>query len=186
MPNPHLKKVNVSDLPPNLQEARARSIELRGNGTFFEVFGNNPELYNWYIERFYKELFYSERIDQKIKELVRFRLSTLHGCKFCNQGNRKEALAAGISKEQIDTITDYQNGPFTAREKAVLALADEIALTNTNGVLTEEKYIALKAHFDDGAILELGMLMSLLSGVAKFIFAFDLVEKEDNCPFHIN
>jgi hypothetical protein len=31
---------------------------------------------------------------------------------------------------------------------------------------------------------ELGMIMAVLCGMAKFIFAFDLVEKEDYCPFH--
>ncbi len=36
---------------------------------------------------------------------------------------------------------------------------------------------------DDAQILELGMLAGLLTGMAKFLFTFDLVEREAGCPF---
>ena len=42
----------------------------------------------------------------------------------------------------------------------------------------------LAAYFDDAQILELGLVGGILAGVAKFMFAYDLVEKEDSCPFH--
>lgn len=180
-PNPHLRKVSLEKLPPKLQEARDRSMDLRGDATFFEVFGNHPDLYDWYVDRFYQELFYADRIEQKIKELLRFKLSRLHGCKFCNQGNRLEALAAGLTEEQIESFDDFENGPFSDKEKSVLRLADQMALTNSDGQLNKENYRELKQYFDDAAILELGMIMGVLVGIAKFIFVFDLVEKEDYC-----
>ena len=39
-------------------------------------------------------------------------------------------------------------------------------------------------NFSDAEILELGLVGGILAGVAKFMFAYDLVEKEDACPFH--
>ena len=42
----------------------------------------------------------------------------------------------------------------------------------------------LAKHFSDAEILELGLVGGILAGVAKFMFAYDLVEKEDACPFH--
>ena len=41
----------------------------------------------------------------------------------------------------------------------------------------------LQRHFTDAQILELGLIGGILAGVAKFLFTFDLVEKEDYCPF---
>ena len=41
----------------------------------------------------------------------------------------------------------------------------------------------LANHFNDAEILELGLVGGILAGVAKFMFAYDLVEKEDSCPF---
>jgi hypothetical protein len=39
----------------------------------------------------------------------------------------------------------------------------------------------LRVHFDDGQILELSLVFSFLSGMAHFMFAFDMVEREESC-----
>lgn len=158
-------------------------MTLRGDATFFEVFGNHPELYRWYTGSFYGEVFRGGLVDRRIKELVRLRLSTEHGCRFCNQGNRVDAVESGISSEEIDALADYESALFTDREKAALRLADEMRLTNPDGVLDRTLYKSLREHFSDAEILELGMTLGVLSGMAKFMFAFDLVEKEPGCPF---
>ncbi len=184
MPDPLLKRVPSQALPAGLAESWQRSMALRDDATLFEVFGNRPDLFSWYIERFYGELFYGGTVPRRIKELVRLRLSTLHGCRFCNQGNRADALAAGVPAPQVEAIGDYPSGPFSDAEVAALRLADRLALTDPNGALDTALYAQLSQHFDDGDILELGMLAGLLAGMAKFMFAFDLVEKEPCCPFH--
>jgi len=181
-PKPLLSRVPLNELSDQLFHAREKSVELRGDGTFFEVMGHNIDLYNWYIDRFYKELFYSKRLDLKLKELLRLKLSTLHGCKFCNQGNTVDATAAGVPIEQIKELHNYQAGQVSDKEKSVLELTDQMALQNPTGKLSKSLYDKLTLHFSDAEILELGMIMGLLSGVAKFIFAFDLVEKEESCP----
>jgi alkylhydroperoxidase family enzyme len=83
----------------------------------------------------------------------------------------------------VDSLGDYLLGPFTNREKAALKLADEMVLNNQRGDLNSELYKELKKDFTDGEIYELGMIMAVLVGVAKFTFVFDLVEKEDYCQF---
>ena len=158
-------------------------MELRGDAAFFEVFGNNPELYEWYTGSFYREVFYGGTVPRRIKELARLRLSTIHGCRFCNQGNRVDALGAGLTGAEIDALSDYENASFSDAEKAVLRLADQMLLTNPDGALSQSLYDDLRKHFTDGELLELGLIMAVLSGMAKFLFAFDLVEKEDYCVF---
>ena len=39
----------------------------------------------------------------------------------------------------------------------------------------------LNENFSDAEIMELAMLMAVLVGMAKMLFAFNLVEKEDYC-----
>ena len=58
-----LEKIPPEKLPDDLKKAHATSVELRGDATFFEVFGNNPKLYRWYVDRVYKELFYAKHLD---------------------------------------------------------------------------------------------------------------------------
>ena len=56
-------------------------------------------------------------------------------------------------------------------------------MSNPNGILDPPLYSRLQEHFCDAEIIELGFIGSILTGIAKFLFAFDLVEKEEYCPF---
>ena len=182
-PNTPLNRVPREQLPAHMRSAWDSALQMHGDTTFVEVAGNNQAMYDWYLDDFYRKVFYSQRLDRQVVELVRLRLANIHGCAFCNRSDRAAALEAGLSEEQLEALSDYENGPFTEAEKAALALADVMALTNPKGELSPELYGRLKTHFTDGDIYELGMIMAVLCGMAKFIFAFDLVEKEDYCPF---
>jgi AhpD family alkylhydroperoxidase len=182
-PNPHFKRLSRDELPAHMQPSHDGAMKLHGDATFTEVFGNAPHMYDWYMNDFYKKVFYSGRIDRRIMELVRLRLANVHGCAHCNRADRAGAREAGVPEEQIEGLDDYETGPFSAKERAALALADVMVLTNPNGSVTEEIYARCREHFTDGEMLELGMIMAVLCGMAKFIFAYDLVEKEDYCPF---
>jgi AhpD family alkylhydroperoxidase len=182
-PDTPLNRVPRDELPAHMQKSWDAALDMHGDTTFVEVAGNNPTMYDWYIDDFYKKVFYSGRIDRRIVELIRLRLGTIHGCGFCNRSDSAAALQAGISQDQIDERASYEDGPFSDAEKAALALADVMVLTNPRGAISKALYARCRAHFTDGEIYELGMIMAVLCGMAKFIFAFDLVEKEDYCPF---
>ncbi len=182
-PDTPLNRVPREDLPPHMQSSWDAAMAMHGDTTFVEVAGNNPTMYDWYIEDFYKKVFYSGRIDRQIVELVRLRLANIHGCAFCNRSDTAAALEAGISRAQVDALEDYESGPFSEAEKAALALADVMVLTNPKGAVSKKLYARCRGHFTDGELYELGMIMAVLCGMAKFLFAFDLVEKEDYCPF---
>lgn len=182
-PDPHFKKFDRADLPEHMQQSWDSSMKMHGDATFVEVFGNAPHMYDWYMKDFYEKVFYSGRIEKSLIELVRLRLANIHGCAHCNRADRAGARAAGVSEEQIEGLESYESGPFSDKEKAALALADVMVLTNPMGSVTEDIHARCREHFTDGEMLELGMIMAVLCGMAKFIFAYDLVEKEDYCPF---
>ena len=60
-----------------------------------------------------------------------------------------------------------------------------MVLTNPGGSLDEALHERLKRYFSPAEIMELGMVMAVLTGMAKMLFTFDLVEKEDSCPFPV-
>ncbi len=186
MPSPLLSKLDYNDLPDDIRKAHDNSMAIRGDATFFEVFGQHPSLYRWYTNSFYADVFRGGLVERRVKEIIRLRLSVTHGCRFCNQGNRVDAISAGLSDADVDSIVAMDVGRFTEKEQAAIQLADEIALTNFEGKLGENLYRRLKQHFSDAEILELGMVMGILAGMAKFLFAFDLVEKELSCPIGRN
>ncbi|MDX2223068.1 MAG: carboxymuconolactone decarboxylase family protein [Rhodospirillaceae bacterium] len=182
-PDTPFARVPRDKLPPALQRAWDSSQKIHGDATFIEVFGNAPHMLDWYLKDYYEKVFYSGRLDRKIVELVRLRLANIHGCAFCNRGDTIAALDAGVPQAQIDALDNYERGPFSEKEKAALALADVMVLTNPKGYVTRELYARARAHFTDGEMVELGVIMAVLCGMAKMIFAYDLVEKMDSCPF---
>ena len=183
MPNTPFHRVARDDLPPSLQAAHDASMKTHSDATFVEVLGNTPELLEWYRKDFYERVFYSGRLPRRMIELVRLRLANVHGCALCNRTDRIAAAQAGITEAEMDALDDHANGPFSPAEKAALALADVMVLTNPKGAVTHELYAECKKHLSDAQMVELGMIMAVLCGMAKFIFAYDLVEKEDYCPF---
>jgi alkylhydroperoxidase family enzyme len=183
LPNTPFNRIAREQMATRHQSSWDRSLALHGDSTFVEVMANAPHAYDWYSQDFYQKLFYSGRIDRKIVELVRFKLANVHGCASCNRGDRLASIEAGFSEEQLDCIGDFENGPFSEREKVTLALAEVMALTNPLGVVTPALYDRARRVFSDAELVELGLIMAVLAGVAKFVFAYDLLEKEPFCPF---
>ncbi len=98
MPEPLLRKVEEANMDPDLAAnyRKIRSLQEKkgGDATLYEVGANAPELMKWYGEQFYEKIFYGGRVDVATKELLRFRLSNIHGCAFCNKGNIEDARRA--------------------------------------------------------------------------------------------
>lgn len=178
-----MHRVPEADLSDALKAARAGALALTGDASIIEVFANSEKVCDFFFNHFYQGLFFKGDVALRYKELMRLRLSKTHGCWFCNRNNEAGAKAAGFTDAQIQAIGGDAQAEFTGAESAVLALADELALTNMGGSLTPDLYAALKAHFTDGEIVELAMVGAVLGGLNKMAFVLNLVERETWCPF---
>ena len=121
MLDPHLKKIPRAELGEDLAPLWDAAMRDRDEATLIEVAGNAPEVMDWYYNSFYARMFHGGRVEVRIKQLARMKLSTMHGCAFCNRGNSKAALADGVSQEQLDALFDPASALFDDRERAVLA-----------------------------------------------------------------
>lgn len=182
MPDPFLNRIPRAQMPDEIGALWDAAMRDRDEAVFFEAAANAPDVLDWYYNGFYGELFRGGRVDRRIKELARLKLSIMHGCAFCNRGNTRAALEAGVTQAQIDVLPEASPAVFDARDRAVLALCEQIEMTNMAGYLDGELYRALREHFDDGEIFELGVVCAVLTGMARFLFVFDLVSREPGCP----
>lgn len=180
-----LTRIPRDELPADFQPAWDTLNRLTGEPAFVEAFAQAPELLRLVMNEFYVKVFFEGRVAQRYKQLVRLRLSIVHGCRTCNKQNVPGALAAGVSQDQVDALVagTHLSGPFTDAEKAVLEYADQMVLTNMNGHVSPALFARLRAHFSEPEILELGVVMAIIGGMAKLSFLLGLVEKEDYCPF---
>jgi alkylhydroperoxidase family enzyme len=183
MSEPLLTRIPRNDLELRWQPAWDALNQLTGSATFVEVFAQAPQALDLVMNHFYMSLFFGGKVAQRYKQLARLKLSLLHGCRTCNKQNVPGALAAGFTQPQINALIEGDNSPFTAAERAVIDYASQVALTNMDGEMTGELFTALRAHFSEEEILELGTVMAMISGMAKLSFVLNVVEKEPYCPF---
>ena len=178
-----LTRIPREQLPEGAMLAWDALNELTAKPTFVEVFANAPELLEFVMVEFYGKIFFAGRVAEKYKQLTRLRLSLLHGCRTCNLQNVIGMANVGYSEEQIRALENGDMNSFDEAEQAVLELADQIAMTNPQGELSEELHKRLTVHFSTAEICELGMVAGVISGLAKMAFSFNLVDKEGYCEF---
>jgi alkylhydroperoxidase family enzyme len=171
MPFPAVPPIHRDNLPEDLKPLYDTGLERTGDATIIQVMAQQPDILRWYFGEFYDGLFYNKhagaRVDVRTKELLRLKLSKKHGCQFCNRFNIVEALAAGITQEQVDAIFNIDDPVWNDKDRAIIALGEEMML---------------RRHYDDGEIIEIGFIAAVLTGVAKWIFTFDMVNREEICP----
>ena len=94
-------------------------------------------------------------LDPRLRELVRIRVSQLNGCAYCLDQHVGDAIAAGEGERRLATLAAWPESIFfTARERAALALAEQVTLIGEHGV-TDEVWAAATEHFDDAELVQL-------------------------------
>ena len=174
-----------SAVPEGVAPAWDMLNRLTGEPTFIEVFAQAPQLLNLVMNEFYVKVFFGGEVPQRYKQLARLRLSLVHGCRTCNKQNVPGALEAGFSQDQIDAlVANTASQPlFSEADLAVIEYTDQMVLTNMHGEISPALFKTLRTHFSEAQILELGVVMAIIGGMAKLSFLLDVVEKETWCPF---
>lgn len=79
-------------------------------------------------------------IPLSLKELIKLRASMINGCAYCIEMHADVAMKHGESAQRLLALAAWQESPlFDARERAVLALTDEVTSIADQG-LTEQTY----------------------------------------------
>ena len=79
-------------------------------------------------------------IPLSLKELIKLRASMLNGCAYCIEMHAEVAMKHGAAPRPLLALPAWRESPlFDERERAVLALTDEVTLIGERG-LTEETY----------------------------------------------
>lgn len=103
---------------------------------------SEPKLYQAVVEldRLVSEALASAGVAEGFSHLLRLRASQINQCAFCVRLHARDALASGESSDRLAVLpawkeTDY----FTSKERAALALVEEITLIS-DGQLPDEIY----------------------------------------------
>ena len=92
MADTQLKRIPREELAEEFQMAWDGLNGLTGEPTFVEVFAQAPDVLRFVMNEFYMKLFFGGNVDQRYKQLVRLKLSLVHGCRTCNPDAPNDVL----------------------------------------------------------------------------------------------
>ncbi len=89
------------------------------------------------------------------KELIKIRASQINGCAFCIDMHTKDALKNGETNQRIFLLNAWRETDlFSAEEKAILAITEEMTLIHQHG-LSDASYQQALQFFDKNYIAQI-------------------------------
>jgi AhpD family alkylhydroperoxidase len=89
------------------------------------------------------------------KELIKIRASQINGCAFCIDMHTKDALKNGETNQRIFLLNAWrETDVFTAEEKAILAITEEMTLIHQHG-LSDASYQQALQFFDKNYVAQI-------------------------------
>ena len=142
-------------------------LEQRGVvPNMFKVLSYSPPIAQG-VAGFLKALLSDGALTGWYKELVAVRISRLMVSGYAITAHNMSARKKGASEPQIAGVADYENGPFSAKEKLGFRLADR--LHRGPDAVDDPFYASLKPSFIDPELIELFLTAAAFEMFPRFI-----------------
>ena len=142
-------------------------LEQRGVvPNMFKVLSYSPRIAHS-VAGFLKALLSDGALTGWYKELVAVRISRLMVSEYAITAHNASARKKGASEGQIAGVADFENGPFTVKEKLGFRLADRLHRGPQN--VDDAFYGELKSAFNDKELVELFLTAAAFEMFPRFI-----------------
>lgn len=102
-------------------------------------------------------------LDNKLRELVKIRVSQINGCAFCLNMHTQDARKIGETEQRLNVLVAWrETSLFTATEEAALALAEKLTRIADNQI-SEVFYQEIRAFFDEKDFTDLVLLITQIN-----------------------
>ena len=147
---------------------KKRLEELWGSPpNLYRALGNHPTLLAAWTE-FAKALRHDTRTPRSLREICILRGAQIVRSEYEWAQHLPMARKAGVREAQIAALSSWQSSPeFDAREKAALALAEEV----THGRVSDKVYAEAMKHFDRAEYVEISMVAGFYAMVSRMLDA---------------
>jgi AhpD family alkylhydroperoxidase len=116
------------------------------------------------------------RLPARLVELVRLRIAFHNQCRSCMAMRYQSGLDDGLTEGDVCSLEKPEEAPgLSGAEKAAIAYAD-ISATN-HFAIDDQSFAALRKHFSEPEIVELGLYVAYFIGFGRLVAAWDMVEE---------
>jgi uncharacterized peroxidase-related enzyme len=137
----------------------------------FKTVANVPQLALGFAA-FLKPLFTEGDLEPWYKELIATRVASLNQSEYLIASHSILAGARGASPAQVRAIAEFEDGPFTEKEKAGFRYADK--LHTSAHAIDDAAWAAIKEHFTDRELVELTAVAAAFEFFSRFICALEI------------
>jgi uncharacterized peroxidase-related enzyme len=142
-----------NEVPTEIAQLYDKLLAERGVvPNMFKALANVPSLALG-ITAFLKPLMAEGALPGWYKEIIATRIASLNQCDYCISAHRLLALKRGATLGQVASYDNFENGPFSEKQKAGLRYAS--LLHQSGHAANEAAFDAVSEHFNCQEILEL-------------------------------
>jgi AhpD family alkylhydroperoxidase len=132
----------------------------------FKILSYSPAIAQG-VAGFLKPLLSDGALSGWYKELVAVRISRLMVSEYAITAHNASARKKGATEQQIEGVADFENGPYSAKEKLGFRLSDRLHLGPQN--VDDAFYAELKSAFNDRELVELFLTAAAFEMFPRFI-----------------
>jgi 4-carboxymuconolactone decarboxylase len=168
-----MPRVPLAEFEP---ATKKRLEELWGTPpNLYRALGNHPALVAAWTE-FARAIRYESRTPRELRELVILRGAQLMKSEYEWAQHLKMARKAGVTEGKIAALHAWRSSSaFDAREKAALALAEEVTL----GKVSDATQAEVLKHFDQQDYVELSLTAAFYAMVGRMLDAMGVQLEPD-------
>src|ERR1700682_1148680 len=165
--NPRVKLLERDAVSPEAAAIYDALLAQRGVvPNMFKVLAYSPDIAKG-VAGFLKPLLSDGALAGWYKELIAVRVSILCESEYAIRAHSISAQKKGASPAQIAAIADFENGPYSEKEKLGFRLAGR--LHGGGGQIDDAFYRQLQSVFDDAALVELFLTAAAFEMFPRFI-----------------
>jgi AhpD family alkylhydroperoxidase len=169
-----ISKVPVSQWDSELRAMVAADEAMPIEQGLYRVLAHKPELAKAFA-RFGGGLFGSSSLSRRLIELVRLRIAFHNQCRSCMALRYRSAVDDGLTEGAVCSLEKPQDAPnLSNAEKAALAYADRSSIDHFS--IGEVDFDALREHFSEAEIVELGVFIAFFIGFGRLSAAWSMTE----------
>ena len=133
-----------------------------------KAMANSPGLLQGFVP-FLGAVLSPSAVDAPLKELAIITTTKINGCSYCTAHHTVAGKRAGLAKEKIEALPDFNSPALDEKEKAVVRFAKEV----TERVSASEESInELRKYFNDSQIAELNLVVGAFNLLTRFSDTF--------------
>jgi len=169
-----IRKLSATDWDPELSAMTAAGEATQLEQGMYRVLAHTPGIAKA-LAAFGGGLFGSRTLPRRLIELVRLRVAFHNQCRSCMAIRYHSAIDDGLTEGAVCSLERPQDAAdLSEAEKAAVLYADLSSINHF--AIDDATFEALRQHFTEAQIVELGVFIAFFIGFGRLSAAWDMTE----------